>query len=301
MPVVLISGGTGLIGTHLSTMLREKGYEIIILSREAGEGRAVWNIPENIIDMDAVARADFIIHLAGASIAEKRWTKKRKKEILHSRTQSSALLIRALKETNNHVKAFISASAIGWYGPDTGISKKNGFVENEPSSPDFLGETCNAWETSVDPINALGIRLIKLRTGIVLSKEGGALDSFKKPINAGIATVLGNGQQVISWIHIDDLCRMYIYAMENENLHGIYNAVSPSPVTNESLVLALAKKLKGKFFISIHVPSFMLKIILGEMSIEVLKSATVSCAKIKTENFLFLFPSLDAAFADVIK
>ncbi len=143
--------------------------------------------------------------------------------------------------------------------------------------------------------------MIKLRTGIVFSKQGGALDSFKKPINAGIATVLGNGQQVISWIHIDDLCRMYIYAMENENMHGIYNAVSPSPVTNESLVLALAKKLKGKFFISIHVPSFMLKIILGEMSIEVLKSATVSCAKIKTENFLFLFPSLDAAFADVIK
>ena len=199
------------------------------------------------------------------------------------------------------MKAFISASAIGWYGPDTGISKKHGFVESEPSSPDFLGETCNAWETSVDPINSLGIRLIKLRTGIVLSKQGGALDSFKKPINAGIATVLGNGQQVISWIHIDDLCRMYIYAMENENMHGIYNAVSPSPVTNESLVLALAKKLKGKFFISIHVPSFMLKIILGEMSIEVLKSATVSCAKIKTENFLFLFPSLDAAFADVIK
>lgn len=300
MPVVLISGGTGLIGTHLSAMLQEKGYEVIILSREAGLGHAVWDIRANKIDMDAIARADFIIHLAGASVAEKRWTKNRKKEILNSRTESSALLIRALKETNNHVKAFISASAIGWYGPDTSISKKNGFVENEPASTDFLGDTCKLWEASTDPVKDMGIRLVKFRTGIVLSKDGGALDSFEKPINAGIAAVLGNGKQVISWIHIKDLCRMYIYAMENENMHGIYNAVNPSPVTNESFMLALAKKIKGKFFIPFHIPSFILKIVLGEMSVEVLKSATVSCAKIKSENFLFLFPSLDAALADLI-
>lgn len=300
MPVVLISGGTGLIGTHLSAMLQEKGYEVIILSREAGLGRAVWDIRANKIDMDAIARADFIIHLAGASVAEKRWTKNRKKEILNSRTESSALLIRALKETNNHVKAFISASAIGWYGPDTSISKKNGFVENEPASTDFLGDTCKLWEASTDPVKDMGIRLVKFRTGIVLSKDGGALDSFEKPINAGIAAVLGNGKQVISWIHIKDLCRMYIYAMENENMHGVYNAVNPSPVTNESFMLALAKKIKGKFFIPFHIPSFILKIVLGEMSVEVLKSATVSCAKIKSENFLFLYPSLDAALADLI-
>lgn len=301
MAVVLISGGTGLVGTHLSFMLKQKGYEVIILSREAGEGRAVWDIKEGKIDNDAIARADYIIHLAGASVAEKRWTEKRKKEIEGSRTNSSALLIRALKEINNNVKAFISASAIGWYGPDNNNSIKNGFVETDPASTDFLGETCKLWEASVDPVTTLGIRLVKMRTGIVLSEKGGALESFKKPVYAGIAPILGNGKQFISWIHIEDLCRMYIYAMENENLQGVYNAVSPSPVSNEKLELAIAKKLKGKFFISINVPSFMLKIILGQMSVEVLKSATVSCAKIKAENFHFIFPSMEAALADLIK
>jgi len=301
MPVVLISGGTGLVGTRLSSLLKEKRYEVIILSREAGDERAVWNIREGTIDHDAIAKADYIIHLAGASVAEKRWTEKRKKEIVSSRTESSALLIRALKETSNHVKAFISASAIGWYGPDTENSKRNGFAESDSSSTDFLGETCKLWEASVDPVTTLGIRLVKLRTGIVLSEEGGALESFKKPVYTGIAPILGNGKQVISWIHIEDLCRMYIYAMENENLEGVYNAVAPSPVSNEKLELAIAKKLKGKFFISMNVPTFILKIILGQMSVEVLKSATVSCAKIKSENFHFIFPSMEAALADVIK
>ncbi len=301
MAVVLISGGTGLVGTQLSSMLKQKGYEVIILSREAGEGRAIWDIKEGKIDKEAVARADYIIHLAGASVAEKRWTEKRKKEIVSSRTDSSALLIRALKETNHHVKTFISASAIGWYGPDTEYSRKNGFVESDSSSTDFLGETCKLWEASVDPVIAMGIRLVKLRTGIVFSEEGGALESFKKPVYAGIAPILGNGKQIISWIHIEDLCRMYIYAMENENLNGVYNAVSPAPVTNEKLELSIAKKLKGKFFISINVPAFLLKIVLGQMSVEVLKSATVSCAKIKAENFHFIFPSVEAALADVIK
>ncbi len=300
MPVVLISGGTGLVGTHLSSMLKEKGYDVIILSRERGEGRAVWDIKNEKIDKDAIARADYIIHLAGASVAEKRWTEKRKKEIESSRTDSSALLIRALKETNNNVKAFISASAIGWYGPDNNNSLKNGFVETDPVSTDFLGETCKLWEASVDHVTTLGIRLVKMRTGIVLSEKGGALESFKKPVYAGIAPILGNGKQIISWIHIEDLCRMYIYAIENENLDGVYNAVSPSPVSNEKLELAIARKLKGKFFISINVPSFILKIILGQMSVEVLKSATVSCSKIKAENFHFIFPSMEAALADLI-
>ncbi|MBS1729649.1 MAG: TIGR01777 family oxidoreductase [Bacteroidetes bacterium] len=301
MAVVLIAGGSGLVGTRLSEMLKEKGYETIILTREVGAGQAVWNLEEGTIDLAAISKADFIIHLAGASVAEKRWTKKRKIEIAKSRTDSSALLIQALKTTKHQVKAFISASAIGWYGPDTTISREQGFSETDPSSNDFLGETCNAWEASVMPVMNLGIRLVVLRTGIVFSDAGGFLASFKKPIHTGIAPILGNGKQVISWIHVDDLCRMYIHAMEHENIQGVFNAVAPSPVSNEKLVLALAKKLKGSFFIPVHIPSFLLKILFGEMSIEVLKSTSVSCSKIKQQHFQFIYPSMEATLEDLIK
>ncbi len=144
------------------------------------------------------------------------------------------------------------------------------------------------------------IRLVKLRTGIVLSKDGGALKEFIKPLRAGIAAILGNGKQVVSWIHIDDIARMYVQALENEKLSGVYNAVAPKPVSNKALVLELAKQMKGKFHIPIYVPSFVLKMMLGEMSIEVLKSATVSGDKIRSTGFQFLFPTLESALKDLL-
>jgi uncharacterized protein (TIGR01777 family) len=168
-------------------------------------------------------------------------------------------------------------------------------VETDAAAKGFLGETCQLWEQSVAPVEELDKRLVKVRTGIVLSNEGGALAEFKKPVNFGIAGILGNGKQVVSWIHIDDLCRLYIYAIENEQLSGSYNAVAPEPVTNKTLTIELAQKMKGKFFIPLHVPSFILKIMLGDRSIEVLKSTTVSCAKIKQTGFSFLYPTINAA------
>ncbi len=308
MPTVLITGGTGLIGKTLTRHLTARGYKVIIVSRKARHKSddpmitfASWNIEEQKIDTDAIAKSDYIINLAGAGVMEKKWTKKYKKEIVESRTKSSELLIRALQENNNVVKAVISASAVGWYGNDLtkGDDTKDLFVESDAADKNFLGETCRLWEESIEPVTQMNIRLVKLRTGIVLSNEGGALAEFKKPLRFGIAGILGSGKQVISWIHIDDLCRMYIYAIENEKLSGSYNAVAPLPVNNKTLILKLSKMIRGEFYIPVYVPKFLLKIFLGERSIEILKSTTVSSEKIKNAGFIFLYPTIDTALKEL--
>jgi uncharacterized protein (TIGR01777 family) len=307
MNTVLITGGTGLIGTALTKTLIEKNYKVIILTRDvekikqlssANVSYAEWNINDQTIDAAAVAKSDYIIHLAGAGIADKRWTSRRKKEIIDSRIQSSNLLVKALKENKNNVKAVISASGIAWYGQATPGEKgteKNPFIETDPAAEDFLGTTCKEWEASIDPVTSLGKRLIKFRTGIVLSSEGGALGEFKKPLRFGIAAILGNGRQVMSWIHLEDLVRLYIYAIENEKMNGVYNAVAPQPVTNKKFTLQLARKIRGRFFVPVFVPSFIIDLVVGEVSSEVLKSIAVSCDKIKTEGYQFLYPSVQAA------
>jgi uncharacterized protein len=329
MATILITGGTGLIGTALTRALLAKGFEVIILSRNPSKAAkprpgtevnitadplsstnlsyAAWNIEEQTIDTSAVSKADYIIHLAGAGVADKRWTTKRKKEIVESRTHSSSLLVKALKENTNRVKAVISASGIGWYGspsldlPEEKGTEKNPFTETDPAADDFLGTTCREWEASIDPVTSLGKRLVKFRTGIVLSNEGGALKEFRKPLRFGVAAILGNGRQVMSWIHIDDLVHLYMYAVENENLQGVYNAVAPQTVTNKKFTLQLAGITRGRFFVPVYVPSFILEIVLGDMSVEVLKSATVSCEKIKKEGFTFLHPSVKSAFLQLNK
>ena len=303
MATAMITGGTGMIGTALTKSLREKGYNVIILTRDRHEQSSNdsgieyvnWDVEKQYIDKDVINRADFIIHLAGAGVADKRWTKKRKQEIVNSRVKGGELLVKALSGYPNKVKAVITASAIGWYGPDPVIPNPNPFRETDPSSDDFLGSTCKLWEQSLEPVTALGIRLVKIRTGIVMSKKGDVLAEFRKPLRFGLATILGNGKQIMSWIHLDDLVRVYITAIENEKLHGAFNAVAPRPVTNKELVTTLAKKKRGSFFIPVYVPSFALRIVLGEMSIEVLKSATVSADKIKAAGFVFQFPTLKAA------
>ena len=310
MQTVLITGGTGLVGKALTTHLTAKGFNVIILGRKLPATNndhpqisyALWNVKEKTIDVPAIQKADYIIHLAGAGVVDKRWTAAYKKEIQESRTQSSALLVETLQQDPNKVKAVVSASAIGWYGADD--EKKNGsagFVETDNAAPGFLGDTCKLWEASIEPVQQLGKRLVKLRTGIVLSYDDGALAEFKKPIRLGIAAILGDGKQIVSWIHIDDLCRMYIAALQNEQFNGVYNAVAPAPVSNQTLTLELAKQMKGKFFIPLHVPAFVLKIMLGESSVEILKSSTVSCKKIQSAGFDFLYPEIGIALEQLCK
>ena len=308
MACVLITGGTGLVGTAVKTLLEAKGYEVILVSRSkmSVKGQAHWDIDAGTIDSSAIAAADYIIHLAGAGVADKRWSESRKQEILDSRTKSSALLVKALQENPNKVKAVISASAIGWYGPDQMNTHNNegtaqGFVETDPSYPDFLGTTCAAWEASIAPVtantNGLQKRLVCLRTGIVLSKHGGALKEFLKPLALRMAAVLGNGKQMISWIDVRDLAKMFVYAIEHENMSGSYNAVAPVPVSNKCLTQTLASVLYGNFYMTAYVPSFILKIMLGEMSIEVLKSTTVSPQKIQDAGFVFDYPEISKSLS----
>lgn len=307
MATILITGGTGTIGKSLSKFLVEKQHEVIILTRNPRPGTgaisyAAWDPANQTIDIPALQKADFIINLAGAGVADKRWSKKRKQEIVDSRVQSGQVLVKAMQQNTNKVQAVISISGIGWYGDD---NKRNPsqkfFSEGDPADPGFLGDTCVKWENAIKPVTALNKRLVIFRTGIVLSNEGGALAEFQKPIKAGLATLFGNGEQVTSWVHIDDVCRLFLYAIENERVRGEYNVVAPEPVTNKHLMLTLAKKMKGRFFIPLYVPAFVLKIILGELSTEILKSAKVSCEKIKSSGFQFLFPTLEVALDDLLK
>jgi uncharacterized protein len=302
METVIITGGTGLIGTALTKLLVSKGYNVIIMSRRkhASIGNvsyAFWDLENSYIDPAAVKRADHIIHLAGAGVADKRWTEKRKKEIADSRINGCELIVKALTEIDNKVQTVVSASAMGWYGPD----KKGGrpFVETDPPFDDFLGSTCKLWEASMQPVTGLGKRLVCLRTAIVFSRKGGAFKEFLKPFKAGIAAILGSGRQVVTWIHIDDLCRMYLAAVEDHQLHGAYNAAAPEIITNKQLLLKIGKTRKRPY-IPVHVPEFVLKLVLGEMSIEVLKSATMDDSKIRKTGFNFIFPTTDAALNELI-
>jgi len=303
MATVLIAGGSGLIGTALTKALVQKNYEVIVLSRTKRSqvkniSYSVWDINNQTIAEEPVKKADYIIHVAGANVGEKRWTKKRKKEIVDSRVKGAQLLVKAVREIPNKVKAVISSSAIGYYGPDPKIPNQKPFIETDAPFNDFLATTVQSWENAMQPAKEQGKRLVFFRTGIVLSNKGGAYVEFKKPLQFGLASILGNGRQIVSWIDIDDLVRMYLEAIENEDWSGIYNAVSPNPVTNRELIMEIAKQSK-KFYITAKVPSFVLKTVLGEMSIEVLKSTTVSSHKVQKNGFQFLFPSIQEAIASL--
>lgn len=308
MKKILIAGGSGMVGTRLNEMLVQQGYETIILGRSLPKKQpkdskttyALWDVDHGTIDREAIAAADYIVNLAGAGVADKRWTAARRREIVDSRVKSSALLVKALQETDNKVKAVVSASAAGYYGADKTIPPDTGFREGDPPVSDFLGGTCQLWENSISPVTELDKRLVIARIGIVLSKTGGALTEFRKPLKFGLATILGSGRQIVSWIHIDDLCRFMIYALEHEELSGAYNAVAPAPVSNKALILQLARA-RGGFYIPVPVPAFALKIAMGAMSVEVLKSATLSADKTLSTGFSFDYPDIDSALKELIR
>lgn len=298
---VLITGGTGLIGRKLTQLLLNEGYQVRYLSRRKDAYNQVevfqWGIAKQYIDPQAFENLDYIVHLAGAGIADKRWTTNRKREILESRTLSSELLAQYLAEKRPNLKAFISASGISIYGHNTG----NTILEEDasPNERDFLGKVSVAWEKSVDQVAALNIRTVKLRTGIVLSEEGGALPKLIQPIKWGAGAALGSGEQYMSWIHMEDLCRMYLFALENEQITGAYNAVGPRPVRNSEMTSVAAKVLNRPLLLP-NVPGIALNIMLGEVSDLVLGGNRVSSKKIEAAGFHFKYQDLQKTLENLL-
>ncbi|HRI78146.1 MAG TPA: TIGR01777 family oxidoreductase, partial [Cyclobacteriaceae bacterium] len=238
-----------------------------------------------------------IIHLAGTGVAEKRWTPERKKDILESRTKSGTLLFETLKNTRHKVKAVISASAIGYYGY---ANDPTPLSEASLPGDDFLARVVVDWEKSIDTIHSLGIRVAKIRIGIVLSEKGGALVEMAKPVKFGVGSPLGSGKQMVSWIHLDDLCGIFIQAIDDQSMTGAYNAVAPHPVSNKEITTQIAKVLKRPLWLP-NVPSFVLHIVVGEMAAIVLNGAVISGEKIQNTGFQFQFPEVDKALENLLR
>src|SRR5579859_1994026 len=287
---VLITGASGLIGSPLTELLIKKGHSVAHLGRAKSNGvipSFIWNLSKGRIDTRCLSGIDTIVHLAGANIAERRWTASRKREIAGSRIKSTALLVEALKNNSHTVKAFISASAIGYYGF---AETDKVFREDDKPGEDFLARVTTEWEAEVDKLQGLGMRVSKIRTGIVLSRGGGALSAMAKPIQWGVGAPLGSGRQFLSWIHIDDLCGIFAKAIEDRKMNGPYNATA-SWCTNGEMTDAIAKVLKKNLWLP-PVPSFVLKMILGEMADVVLNGSKASCEKIKQTGYLYKFAAL---------
>jgi uncharacterized protein len=297
---ILITGASGLVGSRLTQMLSAQGHSVSHLSRSAKTGKIptyVWDVAKKYIDPKAFNDIDTIIHLAGAGVADKRWSGKHKKDILESRTHSSQLLYEKLREGNHDVKSFVSASAIGLYGFT--LSNKL-FTESSPAGNDFLAGVVKAWEDEVDQISKLNIRVVKIRIGIVLSEKGGALEQMARPIKLGVGSPLGSGKQYMSWIHIDDLCGLFIKAMDDSKMNGAYNGVTSNPVTNEEMVRTIGKVLHRPI-LTPNVPAYVLRMVVGEMAQIVVNGSNISSRKAEEAGYEFKFKKLEGALIDLLK
>jgi len=256
-----------------------------------------WDLEKNEIQKEALETADYIVHLAGVSIGEQRWTRKRKQEIIDSRVKTGELIHRKIKEQNTELRAFISASAIGYYGT---ITSDKIFTETDLPASDFLGETCRQWEKMTDDFKDLEIRTVKIRTGVVLTKQGGALSKMATPLKLGLGSAIGSGKQYLPWIHIKDLCDIYIKAIEDSQIEGAYNAVAPDHKTNKEFIRTLARVLKRPLWFP-NIPAIIMKLMFGKMSGILLEGSRISSAKLKEKGYTFLFPDLESALEDVYR
>jgi uncharacterized protein (TIGR01777 family) len=299
---VLITGATGLVGQALVDLCHENGVEVNYLStsRNKIESQSnykgfYWNPSKSEIDLESLKEVSVIINLAGASVA-KRWTSAHRKAILNSRIDSLHTLKKALSETKHEVEHLISASAIGIYKDSlTKFHEEDDFEQGD----NYLADVVDQWEKAADEFSSLSIKVAKIRIGVVLSAEGGALEKMKEPIEKYIGAPLGSGKQWQSWIHISDLANLFYHVMENQ-LEGVYNAVSPNPVNNKELTECISKQLDKPLFLP-NVPGFVLKLILGEMSTIVLASQLVSSKKILDAGFQFKYAQLQPAMASLLK
>ena len=297
---VLITGGSGLIGRYLTAVLLSEGYTVSHLSRNNGTSGKVrvfrWNPENETVDPGIFDGVDYLIHLAGANIGDKRWTKKRKEEIVTSRVATARLLHRIIVENRITLKGYITASATGYYGS---LTSERIFTEKDPPAEDFLGTTCRLWEEGADLFADMGIRTVKIRTAVVLEKSDSALSKLMKPARFGLVVRLGNGKQYFPWIHINDLCNIYLKALKDQNMSGAYNAVAPEHINHNDFVRTMARVMDIPVFLP-PVPSGIVRMVMGEMSDIVLKGSRISSEKIIKAGYNFRFEKLDAALKNVI-
>lgn len=301
MSRVLITGGTGFIGRQLNSQLINMGYDVAIISRRKPIDSSLpiycWDPLNNTMDDNAFSGCEYIIHLAGENIGDRRWTPKRKQQIINSRYLTGLLLLKKVHDLKVRLKAFITASATGYYGAITSSE-----ILDEDSAPvnDFLSTTCKKWEEIAGMFAATSVRTVIIRTGVVLASEGGALPRLRRPVQMGLGTVLGSGRQFMPWIHMKDLCNIYISALENEEMTGPYNAVSPEFVTNEQITRELAAQLDKPLWLP-RIPSVFLRLVMGEMTDMVLKGSRISPEKLLSTGFTFNYPTLSAALAHILQ
>jgi uncharacterized protein (TIGR01777 family) len=296
MKTVLLTGGSGLIGTRLRKLLETEGFATRTLTRTKPPrpDAFYWDPAKNELDINALDDVSAIIHLAGASIGSGFWTRRKKQLIASSRIDSTRLLAEAIRRRGLRPEVFVSASAIGIYG-DSGDRWVD---ESSPADSGFLGSTCVAWEAEAAGISSLGVRTVILRTGLVLSADGGLLPAVRLPVMWGLGAALGSGRQYQSWIHIDDLCRMYLMALRTPSLHGVYNAVAPHPVTQQDFMKAVADVANRPLWLP-KIPSALLRLALGEKSELVLTGQRVSAKKIVAAGFAFRHPDLREALKSI--
>jgi len=299
-PTILIAGGTGLLGSQLSHLLRERNYRVIHLSRKRNLNAEFpayqWNVDNRMADPAALEQADFIINLAGAGVADARWTPARKKLIIDSRVNSTLMFKSFIEDKKTPATAFISASAIGYYGHRGAQLLKE---TDPPGKTGFLPELVTAWEYAIGKVAGTGLRTVAFRIGIVLSTRGGALEKMLLPFKFFNGAYFGNGKMYYSWIHIDDMANMFVEAIENERYNGFYNGVAPNPATNKEIVLACKEALVKRAVI-LPAPAFALRAAMGEMADMILDSTRVSCEKIQQTGFSFQFPELLPAIKDLL-
>jgi uncharacterized protein (TIGR01777 family) len=301
---VLITGASGLVGDALLDYFINNNLNVIVLGRKkisrGGVLSFVWDPEKSYIDSQLFEqKIDIVIHLAGAGIADQPWTRQRKKEIIDSRVKGIHLLASAWAQMMERPSLFISASAIGIYGNDTRFGSYDEDAQLPSHSNLFLQETCIQWEQAVDQIKMLGIRTSIIRIGIVLSSRGGALPQMLIPYRFGIATYFGDGKQYYSWIHISDLVRAFAFIIETKS-EGVFNAVSPEPIPNKDFIVALTKAKKKKALL-MSVPSLLLRWMMGERSSIVLDSARIYPKRLKEVGFIYQFPLLEHALADLLR
>lgn len=296
MSKILITGGTGLVGSRLIKELLRIKHEIVLLGRTPSNdpNHFLWNIDKGYIDEAAFEGIDYIIHLAGANIAEKRWTKKRKEILVNSRVNSTRLLYNYCNARNIRLKGFISASAIGFYGA---ITQKNTFKETDPAGSDFLAKLCAQWENEVHHFSTNADRVIIIRSGIILSKTGGALEKLMKPFRFGIAANLGSGNQIMPWIHIDDIIKIFVNTISNTTMTGTYNGVAPEAVTHSQFMSSIAKILHKKIRLP-SIPTWLLKLMLGELALTLTTGSDVSANKLMATGFTFNYTNHIEALTD---